>query len=364
MNKACEEIQDLKLDVTHVHHIPNDCPKDDCKYLAFKYITTLNVWPRQDLAFKDVDRLHEKQIQKKSATSRKIKEGEHSLWSKEPRLFAFEYNNEGKRKYISAHLGRFINFYWRECDAGQRHYYELIRENTPCRLYFDIEYSKEANPSIDDEKNEQLLDEFFEELVIEIQNVFQLSIRISDIIDLDSSTDTKFSRHVIVHMPNKALFQNNVQCGVFVKNFVSRLAEEVSANVMKEKGRHTLQEHFFVQTRKISGPDKCTNDRPTFKLKSCIVDLGVYTRNRIFRIIGSTKFGKPSTAALKISAMNKFPFPDTAQCALFKEEPEVVQKVKDISTDKNRVGKLEEMVRVTSLFSNSMCKSKYTFILL
>jgi hypothetical protein len=59
-----------------------------------------------------------------------------TLWSMEPRLFAMETSMKGKRRYISSHLGRFMDHYWRECDGYSRHYYELIKESTPCRLYF------------------------------------------------------------------------------------------------------------------------------------------------------------------------------------------------------------------------------------
>ncbi len=41
----------------------------------------------------------------------------------------------------------------------------------------------------------------------------------------------------------------------------------------------------------------------------CFVDIGVYTRNRIFRILGSVKYGKPTSAALRIAEANEFPFP-------------------------------------------------------
>lgn len=63
-----------------------------------------------------------------------------TLWSMEPRIFAMETSVKGKRRYISAHLGRFMDHYWRECDVHCRHYYELIRESTPCRLYFGERY--------------------------------------------------------------------------------------------------------------------------------------------------------------------------------------------------------------------------------
>jgi hypothetical protein len=39
------------------------------------------------------------------------------------------------------------------------------------------------------------------------------------------------------------------------------------------------------------------------------IDTGVYTRNRIFRLLGSTKFGKPTNAALRIADTNRYPFP-------------------------------------------------------
>lgn len=308
-----------------------------CKYVALKYTTTLNFWPLQDLAFKDVDRLIEKQkevktqqqIQCEPTRDRKQinEQGSNKrdydvllCWSKEPRLFACESNKEGKRKYMSTHLGRFINFYWRECDANERHFYELIRENTPCRLYFDIEYNKKANPTIDDKTNETLLNEFFDELQTEIFNVFKLYIDRASIVDMDSSTESKFSHHVIVHMPNKELFRNNIECGIFVKNFISRLAEEVATGIMKkDRGKDALHDHFFVYNkdildqniRKIENMSQC---------KTCIVDTGVYTRNRIFRILGSTKYGKPATAALRISASNKFPFPAMNQNGIFLQD--------------------------------------------
>ena len=33
--------------------------------------------------------------------------------------------------------------------GGHTHWYEIIVEGTPCRMYFDIEFSKVANPGAD-----------------------------------------------------------------------------------------------------------------------------------------------------------------------------------------------------------------------
>ena len=63
----------------------------------------------------------------------------------------------------------------------------------------DIEYSTDANPGIDSEANEKLMEEFIHELIHEIRCQFDMAISRKDIVDLDSTTTKKFSRHLIVH---------------------------------------------------------------------------------------------------------------------------------------------------------------------
>jgi hypothetical protein len=62
-----------------------------------------------------------------------------ALWSLEPRIFAVEASlhtrKGGQRMYLVGHLGRCMDVMWRKADRYQRHYYELIPEQTPCRLY-------------------------------------------------------------------------------------------------------------------------------------------------------------------------------------------------------------------------------------
>lgn len=75
-------------------------------------------------------------IQKYNEQQKQHNHFQSPLWSLEPRIFACESSIKGKRRYICAHLGRFLDHYWRECDVYNRHYYELIKEDSPCRLYF------------------------------------------------------------------------------------------------------------------------------------------------------------------------------------------------------------------------------------
>jgi hypothetical protein len=121
-------------------------------------------------------------------------------------------------------------------------------------------------------------------------------------VDLDASTPAKFSRHWILHLPNGELFSDAREVGIFVKAFVSRLEEEQASGELQSRGHDILAENLFVNAE--SGSDEVNPKKLTR-----IIDLGVYTRNRIFRLMGSTKFGKPTTSALRIAEANEFPFP-------------------------------------------------------
>jgi hypothetical protein len=225
------------------------------------------------------------------------------LWSMEPRLFSYERNSSGKRSYVVAQLGRFFDKYWRRTDPKARHYYEVIPEHTPCRLYLDLEFSKTNNLNMelhDDEVAEGLMTELFCELQSEFKTVFDIALLREHIVDLDSSTSTKFSRHWVVHLPGDYLFPDNIALGRFVKGFVSRLSEEQATGQLETKGRLRLHRHLFVETSHKGGLESTT----------CVIDLGVYTRNRLFRLLGSQKFGKPPFAALRLAKANQFPFPE------------------------------------------------------
>ncbi|GKY96821.1 hypothetical protein MPSEU_000641300 [Mayamaea pseudoterrestris] len=222
-----------------------------------------------------------------------------ALWCMEPRLFSYERNKSGKRSYVVAHLGRFLHKYWTKTDPMTRHYYEVIPEHTPCRLYLDLEFSLVQNEALrGDGVAETLMTELFLELQAEFETVYNIQLRREHIVDLDSSTSTKFSRHWILHLPKDVLFPDNITVGAFVKNMVSRLSNEQATKELAMKGRKLLQDYLFVDTSNKTGIQS-----------TCIIDLGVYTRNRLFRLLGSQKFGKPMSAALRIADANKFPFP-------------------------------------------------------
>ena len=224
-----------------------------------------------------------------------------ALYSMEPRIFCQEKSNTGQRKYCVGHAGRFMDHYWRKTPPEARHYYELIKEQTPCRLYFDLEFSKQTNPLVTEKEIDNLMNELYMEVRDELKRLFDVDIVRANIVDLESSTHNKFSRHWIVHLPDGSLFRDNVAAGRFVNALIARLAEEQATGTL---ARPTLQKFLFVNATKHSD-----NDNPNSNRQVCIVDLGVYTRNRLFRLLGSCKFGKPVSAALRIATANKYTFP-------------------------------------------------------
>ena len=64
------------------------------------------------------------------------------------RIFSQELASTGKRTFISCSISTFFYAYL-NIPPRQRHYYEIIRQNSPCRLYFDCEFYKEFNPTVD-----------------------------------------------------------------------------------------------------------------------------------------------------------------------------------------------------------------------
>lgn len=272
-----------------------------------------------------------------------------ALWSTEPRVFAIEKSSTGKRKYVVASFGRFADKFWKS--PNPRHYYELIKHKDPCRLYFDIEFCKKSNSHLvstigTDKKNnlvsqeDNFMHELYLELAVELQEKYPniKPIKRSDIVDLDSSTDVKFSRHWIVHMYTntgtkskeekkelETLFSDNIEAGKFVNNFISRLSEDRALGKFKKNERPYLHKFLFVNTkRKGSQEDNIINNT------TCIVDLGVYTRNRLFRLIGASKYGKPPASALRIAKFNTFKFPQGFSNQNF-YLPEMIMNVKEVN---------------------------------
>ena len=145
----------------------------------------------------------------------------------------------------------------------------------------------------------------------------------SCVYELDSSTPDKFSRHVIVRVPGAA-FRDNAHVGALAAAALARAASERGGEGVGEEGSRGagVGEPGASPASETSTPS-CERPTPTpaptpapttsasppphprrapfppdlavcadAGATTCFVDMGVYTRNRTFRLAGSSKFKK------------------------------------------------------------------------
>ena len=169
-------------------------------------------------------------------------------------------------------------------DFTPLHLYEVIVENEPCWLYFDLEFSKVANPDADAGDTMQA---FSLLLRMFCSETGAGTLDVESMLVLDSSTDVKFSKHVVVKRmfggssphsqeacSSQALaFENTAHTGVFVAGFLEYLA------IQHRRGLSEMADKLFVKHPHSSG-------------EVSVIDASVYSRNRCFRALFSSKYGR------------------------------------------------------------------------
>ncbi|XP_077704828.1 DNA-directed primase/polymerase protein isoform X4 [Canis aureus] len=130
-------------------------------------------------------------------------------------VFALEYKvDDGQRIYLVTTYAQ-LWFYYKS-RRNLLHCYEVIPENAVCKLYFDLEYNKLANPEADGKKMVALL---IEHVCKALQELYRVDCSAEDVFNLDSSTDEKFSRHLIFQLHDVA-FKDNIHVGNFVRKIL------------------------------------------------------------------------------------------------------------------------------------------------
>ncbi|XP_044153452.1 DNA-directed primase/polymerase protein isoform X2 [Bufo gargarizans] len=135
-------------------------------------------------------------------------------------VFALEtvLDDTERRLYLVTTYAEFW-FYYMKWPRSLAHCYEVIPADTVCKLYFDLEYYKPANPGADGKKMVALVIEFF---CKKLEDCFGVKCSADYILNLDSSTEEKFSRHLIFLLPN-AGFKDNIHVGNFIKSALQPL---------------------------------------------------------------------------------------------------------------------------------------------
>ena len=123
------------------------------------------------------------------------------------------------------------------------HYYEILEEDLPCHLYFDLEYQREFNRHLD---GNAMVERLLSDLDKVMQRRWNLSLSNAFVMEMDASTETKFSRHLIIRFKDH-VFRSNTQIKWITQEILSRVPPST----------------FTVQ--KASGT-------------GCFIDEGVYTK--------------------------------------------------------------------------------------
>ncbi|XP_075608079.1 DNA-directed primase/polymerase protein isoform X2 [Balearica regulorum gibbericeps] len=228
-------------------------------------------------------------------------------------VFALEKNTQsGQRFYLVTTYKELWFYYTKDYKTSLMHCYEVIPEKDACKLYFDLEFYKPANPGAD---GKSMVAKLIELVSQKLKELYDVNCSAKDVLNLDSSTDEKFSRHLIF-LPQKAVFKDNIHVEGGAGHVFQCSAEGVGSDgsptnliaigdackgwpavAHKTKDMETshqgenLEFSFLIVNGKGGG-------------KQLFVDLGVYTRNRNFRMYKSSKAGK--NVILKIAEDNKF----------------------------------------------------------
>ena len=201
--------------------------------------------------------------------------------------------------------------------------YELLLPTREIKPYFDLEME-----GIYD--NDEKLNLFLCFVAFEINNVFGVKLELDDFVILDSCREGKLSYHVLIK--NKVYFNNNKECGQFVKYLMYRFNNPQN----EEEGEIIKELTWFY---------KGTNKRYIF-------DDVPYGNYQQFRLINQSKKGKP----YKLSQYNNDDKYNDYWVSLYdgvgnreRLNPEVItiqyQNIKRVIDINNKVAKKEKPIQ-------------------
>lgn len=186
-------------------------------------------------------------------------------------LFCYQDHLNGYRRFLVTTYTEFWQRY-KTMDSKTRHFYEVIQEGLPCHLYFDLEFNRKVNVG---KNGDEMVDLLISTVLEALHEMYEILGHQDWIVELDSSTEDKFSRHLIIRIP-KAAFKDNSHAGAFVSEICSR--------ILNARGKDKSYEKLFI------AKDSITNE----SVGQLFVDNAVYSRNRCFRLHLSSKAEKTS----------------------------------------------------------------------
>lgn len=193
------------------------------------------------------------------------------------------------RRFVAASYPALLRRYLSPTAAstGGRHVYEVLRESRPCHAYFDVEFAKSANPGVD---GDGVVDMLVAALRAELAALIgEGAARAALVLESDSSTATKFSRHLLIRLPGNLAFRDNAAVGKLLGEALSRDGAAARLRVAKAEsgGGGALSSPPFNPNSRVAP----VAARPQAAF-TWVADTAVYTKNRHFRVLWSSKGGK------------------------------------------------------------------------
>lgn len=217
-----------------------------------------------------------------------------------------EGSDAGQRIFLVTSYSELWHYY-RTHRQSLMHCYEVILDGAVCKLYFDLEFHKASNLHLD---GKMMVAKLIQYVCEKLEEVYGLNCSAKDVLNLDSSTSEKFSRHLIFMLPNAA-FKDNSHAGQFIHailhpalNSLQKSKEALTVAVDSGESRDDVEcseakrrkfekkDLSFLIVKSKNGPEQL------------FVDLGVYTKNRNFRLYKSSKLGK--NAAFTVAEDNEY----------------------------------------------------------
>ena len=155
------------------------------------------------------------------------------------------------------------------CIAAGRHWYEVLRAGRPVHAYFDLEYDRCLNPAIDGDAVADAVVAAFGRAAV-AAGVPPAVVVDAAAFESDASNDAKWSCHLIIRVRGAA-WRDSEAVGRLVDVMLADNATYASLAVRKPP------------------PKNAPPDTPP--LHTVAIDTGVYTRNRHFRMLWSSKGG-------------------------------------------------------------------------
>lgn len=158
-----------------------------------------------------------------------------------------------------------------------RNVYELLRENVPSKFYVDCDVRLTNCPDFDGKEFDRVFELDIREFLSKEVHFEFGSKDITPLLRYDSSNEQKWSRHYLIH---GAMFLNTYHVGAIIRRFRTYVVGKYG-----HPDKEDTKNPYFI-------PPKKTAQITDGIRKDFIIDMGVYTKYRVFRLPGNRKFGK------------------------------------------------------------------------